>query len=68
MAKGKPEEMSVAEYNELLMKDALFMLQCATADVQEIKNLVAAMGKAAQFASENIDGAVEKIEQLRLDI
>lgn len=68
MAKGKPENMSVADYNKLMMDDALQMLKNALVEIREIRNLVNDMQTAAQNAEEDITEAQEKFEQMRLEV
>ena len=64
----KTEEMTVSDYNKLMMDDALHMLKNALVEIREIRNLVNEMQTAAQNAEEDITEAQEKFEQMRLDV
>ena len=64
----KPGKMSVADYNKLMMDDALQMLKNALVEVRELRSLVNDMQTAAQNAEEDITEAQEKFEQMRLKV
>lgn len=61
MPKPKYEEMSIAEYNELLMKDAEMMLQ------EALKHISAAR-KCVTAANRDFDILADKFEQMRLEL
>ena len=67
MAK-KTEEMTVSDYNNLMMDDALQMLKNALVEIREIRSLVNEMQTAAKNAEEDITEAQEKFEQMRLKL
>ena len=64
----KTEEMTVSDYNKLMMDDALQMLKNALVELKELRSLVNEMQTAAQNAEEDITEAQEKFEQMRLDV
>ncbi len=65
MAKKKPETMTVAEYNNLMMEDALRMLLEAVTDI-EVATF--AVGRSRDGILEARRKLTEVYEQMRLDV
>ena len=65
MAKKKPETMTIAEYNNLMMEDALRMLLEAVSDMEDA---TLAVDSARDGILEARRKLTEVYEQMRLDV
>ena len=65
MAKKKPETMTIAEYNNLMMEDALRILLEAVSDMEDA---TLAVDSARDGILEARQCITEVYEQLRLDV